>query len=207
MSSQPSAVGPPVAGRPTVLTVPNLLSFSRLLGVPLFLWLLLGPQADGWALAVLMVSGVTDWADGALARKLNQTSRLGALLDPVADRLYILATLFGLVMRDVIPLWLAAVIVGRDLVLACTLPALRRRGLTGLPVHYLGKAATFNLLYAFPLLLIGSHPGTLGTVVKPIAWAFTIWGAGLYLWAGGLYLIQFRQVVAKQPVLSRRAAV
>jgi cardiolipin synthase len=190
-----------------VLTVPNLLSFSRLLGVPLFLWLLLGPQADGWALAVLMVSGVTDWADGALARKLNQTSRLGALLDPVADRLYILATLFGLVMRDVIPLWLAAVIVGRDLVLACTLPALRRRGLTGLPVHYLGKAATFNLLYAFPLLLIGSHPGTLGTVVKPIAWAFTIWGAGLYLWAGGLYLIQFRQVVAKQPVLSRRAAV
>ncbi len=197
MSPQPSAVKATAADGPTVLTIPNLLSFSRLLGVPLFLWLLLGPHADGWALAVLMLSGVTDWADGALARKLNQTSRLGALLDPVADRLYILATLVGLVLRHVIPLWLAVLIIGRDLVLACTLPALRRRGLTGLPVHYLGKAATFNLLYAFPLLLIGSQPGALGAVAKPIAWAFTIWGTGLYLWAAGLYLIQFRQVVTR----------
>ena len=201
MSSEPSAVGAPAARRPAVFTLPNLLSFSRLLGVPLFLWLLLGPHADGWALAILMVSGVTDWADGVLARKLNQMSRLGALLDPVADRLYILATLIGLVLRHVIPLWLAAVLIGRDLVLACTLPALRRRGLTGLPVHYLGKAATFNLLYAFPLLLIGSQPGTLGAVAKPIAWAFTIWGTGLYLWAGGLYLVQFRRVVTRPAVV------
>jgi cardiolipin synthase len=200
VSSQPSAVGATVAARPAVLTVPNLLSFSRLLGVPLFLWLLLGPHADGWALAILMVSGITDWADGVLARKLNQMSRLGALLDPVADRLYILATLVGLVLRHVLPLWLAALLIGRDLLLACTLPALRRRGLTGLPVHYLGKAATFNLLYAFPLLLIGSRPGTLGAVAKPIAWAFTIWGTGLYLWAAGLYLIQFRRVISAPAV-------
>ncbi|MDQ1740480.1 MAG: hypothetical protein QOE53_2132 [Pseudonocardiales bacterium] len=201
MSSQPSAVGAPAPSRPAVLTVPNLLSFSRLLGVPLFLWLLLGPHADGWALAILMVSGITDWADGVLARKLNQMSRLGALLDPVADRLYILATLVGLVLRHVIPLWLVVLLIGRDLALACTLPALRRRGLTGLPVHYLGKAATFNLLYAFPLLLIGSQPGALGAVAKPIAWAFTIWGTGLYLWAGGLYLIQFRRVISAPPVV------
>jgi len=184
VSSQPSAVEAPSRARPAVLTIPNLLSFSRLLGVPLFLWLLLGPHADGWALAILMVSGITDWADGVLARKLNQMSRLGALLDPVADRLYILATL-----------------IGRDLVLAGTLPALRRRGLTGLPVHYLGKAATFNLLYAFPLLLIGSRAGTLGAVAKPIAWAFTIWGTGLYLWAAGLYLIQFRRVLSAPVVV------
>ncbi len=200
MSPQPSAAGASAASRSAVLTLPNLLSFSRLLGVPLFLWLLLGPHADGWALAILMVSGVTDWADGVLARKLNQMSRLGALLDPVADRLYILATLIGLVLRHVIPAWLALLLIGRDLVLACTLPALRRRGLTGLPVHYLGKAATFNLLYAFPLLLIGTQPGTLGAVAKPIAWAFTIWGTGLYLWAGGLYLIQFRRVVSRPAV-------
>jgi cardiolipin synthase len=201
VSSHPTALktaAPPAAG---VLTVPNLLSFSRLLGVPLFLWLLLGPHADGWALAVLMVSGVTDWADGVLARKLNQMSRLGALLDPTADRLYILATLVGLVLRHVIPLWLAVLLIGRDLVLAGTLPALRKRGLTGLPVHYLGKAATFNLLYAFPLLLIGSHPSTLGNIAQPIAWAFTIWGTGLYLWAGGLYLIQFRRVVTSLPAV------
>ncbi|MDQ1749885.1 MAG: hypothetical protein QOE71_941 [Pseudonocardiales bacterium] len=180
-----------------VLTIPNLLSFARLLGVPVFLWLLLGPHADGWALAVLMLSGFSDWADGVLARKLNQMSPLGALLDPLADRLYILATLFGLVLRSVIPWWLAAVLIGRDLVLLLTVPALRRRGLTALPVHYLGKAATFNLLYAFPLLLIGSHAGIISAVAKPIAWAFTIWGTGLYLWAGGLYLLQVRRITQR----------
>ncbi len=203
MSSQPPA-GPARTvtdrSRSAVLTVPNLLSFSRLLGVPLFLWLLLGPHADALALLVLVISGITDWADGVLARRWNQMSRLGALLDPVADRLYILATLVGLVLRHVIPLWLAVLIIGRDLVLTGTLPALRRRGLTGLPVHYLGKAATFNLLYAFPLLLLGSHPGTLSSIAKPIAWAFTIWGTGLYLWSAGLYLVQFRRVLAEPAV-------
>ncbi len=204
MSSHPPATdadhaGTPAVSRDAIFTVPNLLSFARLLGVPLFLWLLLGPHADGWALAILMISGVTDWADGVLARKLNQTSTLGALLDPLADRLYILATLAGLVLRQVIPWWLAAAIIGRDLVLLTTLPALRRRGLTSLPVHYLGKAATFNLLYAFPLLLIGTQDSTLGEIAKPIAWAFTIWGTGLYLWAGGLYLIQVRRLTAAPP--------
>ena len=182
------------------LTWPNLLSTARLAGVPLFLWLLLGPHADGWALLVLALSGVTDWADGVLARKLNQQSRLGALLDPTVDRLYILASLLGLLLRSIIPLWLVAVIIGRDLVLAATLPALKRRGLTGLPVHYLGKAATFCLLYAFPFLLLGSHPGTISSIAKPIAWAFTIWGTGLYLWAGGLYLVQVRRIVASTPL-------
>jgi cardiolipin synthase len=185
-----------------IWTLPNLLSGSRLLGVPLFLWLLLGPRADGWALLVLGLSGVTDWADGVLARKLDQLSRLGALLDPLVDRLYILATLVGLVLRQIIPLWLAVLLIGRDLVLLATLPALRRRGLTALPVHYLGKAATFNLLYAFPLLLLGSHPGSISAVAKPIAWAFTLWGSGLYLWAGGLYLLQVRRVT-RRPVPAR----
>jgi len=189
-------------GEDRIWTLPNLLSASRLLGVPLFLWLLLGPHADGWALLVLGLSGVTDWADGVLARKLNQLSRLGALLDPLVDRLYILATLIGLVLRNIIPLWLAVLLIGRDLVLLATLPALRRRGLTALPVHYLGKAATFNLLYAFPLLLLGSHPGSISAVAKPIAWAFTLWGTALYLWAGGLYLVQVRRVT-RRPVLLR----
>jgi len=189
----------PVRPYREALTWPNLLSFLRLAGVPLFLWLLLGPRADGWALAVLALSGVTDWADGVLARKLNQQSRLGALLDPSVDRLYILASLLGLLFRHIIPLWLVVVLIGRDLLLATTLPALKRRGLTGLPVHYLGKAATFCLLYAFPFLLLGSHPGTISSIAKPIAWAFTLWGTGLYLWAGALYLVQFRRIVASQP--------
>lgn len=198
MTSQPPMATAATMSRRNagVFTAPNLLSTLRLLGAPLFLWLLLGPHADGWALAVLMVSGFTDWADGALARKLDQTSELGALLDPAADRLYILATLFGLMIRNVIPWWLVAVLLVRDLALATTIPALRRRGMNALPVHYLGKAATFNLLYAFPFLLLGSHGGTASDIAKPIAWALTIWGTALYLWAGGLYLRQFQRIVS-----------
>ncbi len=171
-------------------TIPNALSVLRLLGVPLFLWLLLGPHADGWALVVLAVSGFTDWLDGVLARKLNQMSAFGALLDPAADRLYIVATLVGLVLRHVIPLWLAIVIVGRDLVLACVLPLLRRAGYGPPAVHYLGKAATFCLLYAFPLLLLGTYHGTAPDIARPMAWAFTGWGTALYLWAGAVYFVQ-----------------
>jgi cardiolipin synthase len=173
-----------------IWTLPNGLSVLRLLGVPLFLWLLLGPHQDGWALLVLALSGFTDWADGVLARRLNQMSAFGALLDPLADRLYILATLVGLVLRHVIPLWLALVIVGRDVVVGLVLPRLRRAGYGPPAVHYLGKAATFCLLYAFPLLLLGSYHGTLADIARPIAWAFTIWGTALYVWSGVVYLHQ-----------------
>ena len=189
------AATPAAGATDRVLTIPNALSVLRLFGVPLFLWLLLGPHADGWALVVLMVAGFTDWADGVLARRLNQMSSLGALLDPLADRLYILATLTGLVLRNIIPLWLALVIVGRDVVLTVALAVLRRYGYGPFAVHYLGKAAMFCLLYAFPLLLIGAHHGTVADVARPIAWAFTIWGTALYLWAGAVYLIQTGQLV------------
>ncbi len=178
-----------------VLTVPNALSVLRLLGVPLFLWLLLGPQADGWAVVVLMVAGATDWADGKLARSLGQSSRLGALLDPAADRLYIVATLIAFVLRDVVPLWLVAVLVGRELVLGLALLVLRAHGYPPLQVHYLGKAATFILLYAFPLLLLADGGGPVATVVQPVAWALTVWGGALYLLAGVLYLVQVAGLV------------
>jgi cardiolipin synthase len=173
-----------------VLTIPNLLSALRLAGVPLFLWLLLGPQADVAAIVVLALSSFTDWLDGVLARRLGQYSRLGELLDPAADRLYVLAALIGLVLRNIIPWWLAALLIGRDLVLALTLPVLRRHGYGPPKVHYLGKAATFALLYAFPFLLLASGEGIVADIARPIAWAFTIWGTALYLWSGGVYLWQ-----------------
>lgn len=177
-----------------LLTLPNVLSAARLLGVPLFLWLVL-TERDGWAIAVLMVSGVTDWLDGKIARSWNQASRLGALLDPAADRLYILATLVGLTVRDVVPLWLTLGLVGRDVVLALFLPVLRRYGYGPLPVHFLGKAATFNLLAGFPLLLLGQGDGLVAQVSHAFGWAFALWGTALYWWAGVLYLVQVRQVV------------
>jgi CDP-diacylglycerol--glycerol-3-phosphate 3-phosphatidyltransferase len=173
-----------------VWTVPNALSVVRLLGVPLFLWLLLGPEADGWAVLVLALSGVTDWADGKLARALGQSSRLGALLDPAADRLYIVATLVAFVLRDVVPLWVVAVLLGRELVLGLMLLVLRRHGYPPLQVHYLGKAATFILLYAFPLLLLADGNGPVAAVAQPLAWALTIWGGVLYVLAGVFYVVQ-----------------
>jgi len=182
-----------------VWTIPNLLSLLRLLGVPLFLWLALGPHADGWAFAVLAFAGISDYADGKIARRFNQSSRLGALLDPAADRLYILATLIALTVRDIVPLWIAVGIPARDVLLALTLPVLRRHGYGPLPVHFLGKAATLCLLYALPLLLLAHHGGTLGDIARPFAWAFTVWGIGLYWWAGWLYVVQFRSLVRRDP--------
>jgi cardiolipin synthase (CMP-forming) len=178
-----------------VLTLPNVLSFARLAGVPLFLWLVLGPKADGLAIIVLLVAGFTDWLDGQLARRLGQVSTLGKLLDPFADRLYILAVLVGLALRDVIPVWLAVLIPLRDVLLAGLLALLRQNGYGSLPVHFLGKAATFCLLYAFPLLFLGDGTGTLAAVAKVVGWAFAIWGTGLYWWAGVLYGYQARQLL------------
>lgn len=178
-----------------IVTVPNLLSIARLFGVPLFLWLVLVPHADGWALAVLMVSGITDWLDGMLARSLNQASKLGQILDPVADRLYILAVVVGLALRSVIPWWLAILLPLRDVLLFSLVPFLRTRGYSALPVHFLGKAATASLLYAFPLLLLGEGQGRLQTGADVLGWAFAIWGTGLYWWAGILYAYQVIQLL------------
>jgi cardiolipin synthase len=179
-----------------VLTIPNVISIIRLAGVPVFLWLVLGPEADGWALGVLLLSGVSDYLDGYLARRLNQTSRLGVILDPVADRLYILAVVVGLAARDIIPWWLAVLLPARDLFLWGLVPFLRTRGYSALPVHFLGKAATANLLYAFPLLLLGDGDGMVATLAKVFGWSFAIWGTGLYWWAGLLYAWQVRTLMA-----------
>jgi cardiolipin synthase len=179
-----------------VWTIPNVVSIVRLAGVPLFLWLILGPEADGWALVVLMLSGVTDYLDGFLARKLNQTSQLGAILDPVADRLYILSTVVGFAARDIIPIWLAVLLPLRDALLWVLVPFLRTRGYSSLPVHFLGKAATAALLYAFPLLLLGDGEGVVATLAKVFGWAFAIWGTALYWWAGLLYAWQVRKLLA-----------
>jgi len=172
-----------------VFTIPNVLSFLRLLGVPLFVWLLVN-EDDGLALVVLAVSGFTDWLDGKLARRWNQITRLGQLLDPVADRLYIFATVVVFAWREIIPVWFAAILIGRDVFLALLLPVLRRMGLVALPVHFLGKAATANLLYAFPLLLLGDGDSTVATLARVFGWAFAIWGAALYWWAGLIYVVQ-----------------
>jgi cardiolipin synthase len=181
-----------------VLTIPNALSAARLAGVPVFLWLVLGPRtatADYWAVALLIVAGATDWLDGKLARALNQGSRLGQVLDPAADRLYIAATIIALAVRGIIPWWLVAVLAVRELVVGGALTVLKRRaGFGTLQVSLVGKTATLCLLYAFPLLFLGDHPGWGGTLARVIGWAFAIWGTALYWWAAMLYLAQVRSL-------------
>jgi CDP-diacylglycerol--glycerol-3-phosphate 3-phosphatidyltransferase len=197
---------PPTSGEPVtaplgtaptdrVLTIPNGLSLLRLAGVPLFLWLLLGPEADLAALGVLAFAGISDYLDGKIARALGQTSKLGVVLDPAADRLYILATLVAFVLRDIIPWWLGAIIVGRDLLLAPGVALLRRHRYAPLNVSFLGKSATLCLLYAFPLLLIGAHDWAVSDLARPIAWAFVWWGTVFYLLSGVLYGTQVVQVI------------
>jgi cardiolipin synthase (CMP-forming) len=196
----------PARPRPDrVWTVPNLLSALRLLGVPVFLWLVLGPEEDGWALLLLVVSGITDWLDGFLARRWNQRSTLGELLDPIADRLYLLAVVVGLALREVIPWWMAVLLPLRDVLLWGLVPLLRTRGYTSLPVHFIGKAATFCLLYAFPLLFLGEGDSSAAMLARVFGWAFAYWGIGLYWWAGILYAWQVRRLLLTTPRRSARS--
>lgn len=186
--------------RDRVLTVPNALSVIRLALVPVFLWLLLATDATGWAVAILMFSGASDWADGKIARLFDgQSSRLGELLDPLVDRIYMIVVPISMAAAGIVPWWVVALLLGRDLVLAGTLPLLRRRGLSALPVTYIGKAATFALMSGLPLVLLGQFDGQWARVVLAIGWGFLIWGLAMYLWSGVLYLVQVAMVMRTLP--------
>jgi cardiolipin synthase len=192
------------AARDRVFTVPNVLSALRLVLVPVFLWLLLVVHENAWAVAVLMFSGFSDWADGKIARLVdNQSSRLGELLDPAVDRIYMVAIPIAMAVQGSVPWWIVLTLLGRDVVLAATLPLLRSRGLTALPVTYLGKAATFALMSGLPLILLGQWDALWSRVILACGWAFLIWGLAMYLWSGVLYLIQVGMVMRRMPKVVR----
>ena len=169
------------------INIPNALSVLRLLGIPVFIYFALVREQDVIAITILAIAGITDYLDGKLARAWNQTSDLGAMLDPVADRIYILATLIVLYQREAINLWVILVLLFRDAVLALMTLVLKVRGLKLMEVTYLGKAATFNLLYAFPLLLLATHQSVAGEIAFAIGWGFAHWGIALYLYTGLIY--------------------
>jgi len=186
---------PGVTSPDRVLTIPNLISFGRLLGVPLFLYLFLVAHADVAAVIVLVVGGTSDWVDGYAARRLGQVSKLGTLLDPAADRLYILATLLAFTVRGVLPWAFTIALLARELFMVGCLAVLRRYGYGPPAVHYLGKTATFILLMAFPVLLLADAVPAWHTVAYASGWALAWWGLGLYWAAGILYLVQVRGLV------------
>jgi len=182
-----------------VLTVPNAISAARLVLVPVFA-VLLARRQDVAALVVLAVSGVSDWLDGVVARRLGQVSRLGQVLDPAADRLFIVVTIVALAWRGVVPWWLVAALVARDLALGVVQLVVVRAGWQPLPVHLAGKTATLMLLYAFPLLLLAElagpgAPAAVPTLLAALGWATALWGVGLYWTSGVFYLVQARRLL------------
>ena len=182
-----------------MLTIPNALTFLRFLGIPLFIYLALSKHADGWAIATLVVGGATDYFDGKLARALNQESRFGEIADPTIDRLYIVAVLIVLYIRHAIPLWLIAILLARDIFMAIVALVLQLKGYPPLTVTFLGKAATFNLLYAFPFLLFALSDSWFGTAAFILGWAFAVWGVTLYV---GTAIGYFRTALATITVRS-----
>ncbi|KGA03782.1 phosphatidylglycerophosphate synthase [freshwater metagenome] len=179
--------------RGEILTIPNAITGVRALGIPLFLWAYLSVENTGLALTILIIGAVSDYFDGKVARLLNQESALGAALDPTIDRLYIAATVIALVIKEVVPLWLLILLISRDLWMALVLAIKKARGAGVFEVTFLGKAATFNLLYAFPFLLVAGDSG-IGEIFFIAGWGFAIWGIVLY-WVTGL---QYTYVAIKE---------
>jgi len=171
-----------------MVTIPNLLTLLRALGIPIFLYLVLMEKEMGWAVLILVIAGATDYLDGKVARALKQESRLGELMDPAVDRLYIATVLIAMYVTQALPFFVLLTIVVRDLVLGVLLIVMKSRGIPTFKVTYLGKAATFNLLYALPLLLLtDSSSGWVADASFIFGWGFALWGIALYLWTGLSY--------------------
>jgi cardiolipin synthase len=166
-----------------IMTIPNLLTITRAIGIPIFLFFIFNERYS-LAVVTLMIGGATDYLDGKLARALNQESRLGELLDPAVDRLYIASVLVAMYLSDLLPIWLLILIILRDIAIGVLLLLLKFAGKPALEVTYLGKAATFNLLYALPLLLLTKTSDTFSEISFILGWAFAGWGIGLYLVTG-----------------------
>jgi cardiolipin synthase len=172
-----------------MLNIPNALTLLRALGVPAFLYTFLVLERPILSFTIIAIGALTDYLDGKIARALNQTSEFGAKFDPAVDRFYIAAVIIALAVKEFLPWWLVISIIARDLILLMVVILQRLRGVPYLSVSYLGKAATFNLLYAFPFLLL-EDVSVIGPFCYLAGWAFAIWGVSLYFYTGIEYLIK-----------------
>jgi cardiolipin synthase len=172
-----------------LLNIPNALTALRALGVPAFLYLFLVAEEPIASFVVIALGGITDYLDGKVARALNQTSDFGAKFDPTVDRLYIAAVIIALAIKDYLPWSLVVAIIARDLILFLVIIYQKLRGIPFFEVSFLGKAATFNLLYAFPFLLL-EEVAVLGPWCFAAGWSFAIWGISLYFYTGIQYLVK-----------------
>jgi cardiolipin synthase (CMP-forming) len=185
----PEALATPQPARPSsaIVTVPNAISLARLVLMPVCAWLLATEHyASGLVLTALV--GATDWVDGWLARRIGQVSRVGQLLDPFADRLLIASVAIALLVRGVLPWPAVALLIGRDLVLLAGWPILKRRGVEPPEVVWVGKAATFDLLCALPLLVMGATTWVVAPVAHTLGLVLLWLGVALYYVAGVVYV-------------------
>lgn len=177
-----------------VWNLPNVISMTRILGVGFIVYFGVVQQNDLAVFLVFVWGSVTDWLDGYLARKLNQTSEFGAALDPIADRLYIIAAIAVLLYRELVPLWAVALVVGRELVMGLHLLRASQQGFAPPAVHYVGKAGTLLLLYAVPFIFLGATDIVVADYARWLGMAFLLWGIVTYWIAGLLYIKQFQEL-------------
>lgn len=167
-----------------ILTVANAITAVRLAGLPVFVWLLVGREAYGAALAVLAAVAATDWADGYVARRFDQVTRLGTILDPLVDRLLLATAGIALAVAEVVPWWLVALILARDVAIVAG-AAVLFRGMPQIAVTRIGKSATAALLVGLPAFLVARWLDA--GVVLGLAWAFSLAGVAAYYIAGVQY--------------------
>ena len=171
------------------LNVPNTITLARIALIAVF-GVLLVQGHDAWAITALAVAGASDFLDGFLARKLNQTSSWGAVLDPAADRILTVVVVFGLAWRDIIPWWLVAVLLARDVVVGLSLVWLKSRKGELPAVTFVGKSATFGLYFALPLAYLSFGRWDLW---HTIALVLAVLAAVLYWISGVQYVVQSRR--------------
>lgn len=170
-----------------ILTVPNVITFVRLLCLPIYLWLLLGLDNRAAAAGLLAALGATDWIDGYIARHFNQVSNLGKVLDPVADRFLFFVGVGGILVVDGAPRWFSIVVLVREVVVGGATVLLAMLGARRIDVTWFGKAGTFGLMFAFPLFLWGSGDNgfepawVLGYVAGIPGLILSLYAAALYL--------------------------
>ena len=180
-----------------LLTLPNAVTVVRLACLPLFLWLLFGKEDRATAAYLLAALGITDWIDGYLARHLHQTSELGKVLDPVADRLLFFVGAGGILIDGSVPTWFAAVVLTREALVGGGTILLAALGAKRIDVTWFGKAGTFGLMVAFPLFLAGASDLSWADTAHDLAWVAGIPGLALSLYAAGLYVPLARSALSE----------
>jgi cardiolipin synthase len=184
------------ASTSSVFTIPNALSFLRIATIPAIVWAIMHRGTEAAGLLGFAIVASTDWVDGYLARRTGRVSELGKVLDPVADRLAIVAVLIALVARDAFPLWAALLIVARDVALLLVGAwALARHGIR-IDVRRIGKAATLLLMVAVPSIAWGAFGLRFGTVASVVGWTCFAVGIVLSYAAAVAYAFDLRRALA-----------